>query len=277
MALSVSQLQLRANVIRQDIIEMLVKAQSGHSAGALGMADIFTALYSGELRVRPEQPKWPSRDRMVVSNGHICAVWYATLANVGFFSTAELATFRKIESRLQGHPSRLDTPGVENSSGPLGQGLSVAVGMATAARLDQKEYRVYCAMSDGEHDEGQTWEAVLYAGQHPTGNLLAIVDRNRIQIDGYTEDISPLGSLADKYRAFQWHVIEIDGHHFPAILAAFDEAKQVQDRPVVIIANTIPGKGVSFMENKPEWHGKPPSSEQATQALQELREQAKTL
>lgn len=265
-------LQHRANSIRQDIIQMLAAAGSGHSAGALGMADIFTALYFGELRYRAKQPRWPDRDRLLLSNGHICPVWYATLAQAGFFPRAELGTLRQLNSRLQGHPSRLDLVGIENSSGPLGQGLSQAIGMALAAQLDHKNYRVYCVMSDGEHDEGQTWEAALYAGRKKLPNLVAIVDRNRIQIDGYTEDILPLEPFSQKYRAFNWHVIEIDGHHFSSILKAFAEAKTVQDKPVVIIAQTTPGKGVSFMENKPEWHGKPPTQEQARQALKELQQ-----
>jgi transketolase len=271
------ELQLRANLIRQDIIQMLVKAGSGHSAGALGMADIFTALYSSELRFRPRQPKWKDRDRLLLSNGHICPVLYATLARSGYFPIAELSTLRKIHSRLQGHPSRLDLPGVENSSGPLGQGLSQAIGMALAAKLDQKNYRVYCVMSDGEHDEGQTWEAILYAGRKSLSNLVAIVDRNRIQIDGYTEDVLPLEPFSQKYQAFGWHVIEINGNHFSEIVDAFAEAKTIQDKPVAIIAQTVPGKGVSFMENKPEWHGKPPTKEEAALALQELKTEVKKL
>ncbi len=254
---------------------MLATAGSGHSGGALGMADIFTALYSTELQFRPTQPHWPDRDRLVLSNGHICPVLYVTLAHAGYFPTTELATLRKINSRLQGHPSRVDLPGVENSSGPLAQGLSQAIGMALAAQLNQKRYRVYCMMSDGEHDEGQTWEAILYAGHlaksQPLSNLVAIVDRNRIQIDGYTEDVLPLEPFAQKYQAFNWHVIEIDGHNFHEILSAFAAAKKIKDKPVVIIAKTIPGKGVSFMENKPEWHGKPPTKEEAEKALAELK------
>ncbi len=267
------ELQQRANFIRQDIIRMLVTAQSGHSAGALGMADIFTALYFSELRHRPQQPRWPDRDRLLLSAGHICPVLYTTLAHAGYFPCKELLTFRQLGSRLQGHPSHLDLPGVENSSGPLGQGLSQAIGMALVAKLDQKEYRVYCVLSDGEHDEGQTWEAILYAGRHKLNNLVAIVDRNRIQIDGYTEDVAPLEPFSQKYQAFGWHVIDINGHHFSEIFDAFAEAKQITDKPVVIVAHTIPGKGVDFMENKPVWHGKPPSLEEAKKALIELEQE----
>jgi transketolase len=264
-------LEQRANLIRQEIILMLEKAGSGHSAGALGMADIFTALYFSELNYRPKQPTWPDRDRLVLSNGHICPVWYATLAEAGFFPKTELSTLRKIDGRLQGHPSRLDLPGVENSSGPLGQGLSLAIGMSEAAHLNKQDHRIYCVMSDAEHDEGQNWEAILYAGKRRLSNLVAIVDRNYIQIDGFTEDILPLEPFAQKYQAFRWHVIEINGNHFPEILDAFEKAKHIKDKPVVIIAQTVPGKGVSFMEGKPEWHGKPPNHEEAEKALAELR------
>jgi transketolase len=264
------QLQRRALLLRQDIIKMLAHAQSGHSAGALGMADIFAALYFAELRYRPHQPKWPDRDRLILSAGHICPVLYAALAQADFFPHAELQTLRQLGSRLQGHPSRTYLPGIENSSGPLGQGLSQAIVMSLAAQLDQKKYRVYCVLSDGEHDEGQTWEAVLYAGKRKLDNLLAIVDRNRIQIDGFTEDVLPLEPFADKYEACGWHVKEIDGHHFSAILDALAEAKETKNQPTVIIAHTTPGKGVNFMENKPEWHGKTPSAEEAKLALQEL-------
>ena len=264
------QLQHRALLIRQDIIKMLAHAHSGHTAGAMGMADIFAALYFSELNYRSHQPRWSDRDRLLLSAGHICPVLYAALAQAGFFPHEELQTLRQLGSRLQGHPSRTYLPGIENSSGPLGQGLSQAIGMALVAKLDQKNYRVFCVLSDGEHDEGQTWEAILYAGQKKLSNLIAIVDRNRIQIDGFTEDVLPLESLADKYQAFGWHVLEVDGHHFSEILTAFAAAKTIQDKPIVIIAHTIPGKGVSFMENKPEWHGKPPTAEEAKQALQEL-------
>ena len=267
----VVKLQEIANQIRQDIIAMLVEAGSGHSAGPLGMADVFTALYFHVLNHNPKEPKWPERDRLVLSNGHICPLWYATLANAGYFSRDELKTLRKFGTRLQGHPHNLDTPGVENSGGPLGQGLSQAVGMALGAKLDNKRCRIFCVMSDGEHDEGQTWEAILFAGKNKLHNLTAIMDRNNIQIDGFTEDIMPLEPLRAKYEAFNWHVIEVDGHNIQHVIDACNEAKAIFEKPTMIICHTIPGKGVDFMENNYEWHGKPPNKEEAKLALHELR------
>jgi transketolase len=276
---SLSELTQKANEVRQDIIQMLATAGSGHTAGPLGMADIFTALYFAVMNYDPQQPHWPDRDRLVVSNGHICPVWYVSLAEAGFFPMAELATLRKINSRLQGHPNRLDLPGVENSSGPLGQGISQAIGMALAGRLDQKNFHVFCITSDGEHDEGQTWEAILFAAKEKLQNLTVIVDDNNIQIDGFTNDILPLGSLAEKYRNFGWRVREMDGHNMAVIVEELQQVKTLEGnqnvlKPSVIIAHTTPGKGVSFMENKPEWHGKAPSQEEASAALQELRKAA---
>ena len=267
----ISKLQEIANQIRQDIIAMLVEAGSGHSAGPLGMADVFTALYFNVLNHNPKDPKWPERDRLVLSNGHICPLWYATLANVGYFPREELKTLRKFGTRLQGHPHNLDTPGVENSGGPLGQGLSQAAGMALGAKLDNKRCRIFCLMSDGEHDEGQTWEAILFAGKNRLHNLTAIMDRNNIQIDGFTEDIMPLEPLRAKYEAFNWHVIEVDGHNIQHVIDACNEAKAIFEKPTMIICHTIPGKGVDFMENQYEWHGKPPNKEEAKIALHELR------
>ncbi len=267
----IPKLQAIANQIRQDIIVMLVEAGSGHSAGPLGMADVFTALYFHVLNHDPKNPKWPDRDRLVLSNGHICPLWYATLANAGYFPRDELKTLRKFGTRLQGHPHNLDTPGVENSGGPLGQGLSQAVGMALGAKLDNKHCRIFCAMSDGEHDEGQTWEAILFAGKNKLHNLTAIMDRNNIQIDGFTEDIMPLEPLRAKYEAFNWHVLEVDGHNIQHVIDACNEAKAIFEKPTVIICHTIPGKGVDFMENNFEWHGKPPNQEEARIALHELR------
>ena len=265
-------LELKANQIRADIIKMLVEAGSGHSAGPLGMADVFCALYfGGILNYDPKKPSWTQRDRVILSNGHICPVWYATLAHAGFFPHSELATLRKINSRLQGHPHFGEPPGVENTGGPLGQGLSQAVGMAAAARLDGAKWWVYCLMSDAEHDEGQTWEAVMFAGNAKLGNLTAIVDRNNIQIDGFTEDVMPLEPLKEKYQAFNWHVLEVDGHNIGDIIDSIGEAKAIFNRPSVIIAQTIPGKGVEFMERDWAWHGKPPDPEQARKALAELR------
>lgn len=267
----VQKLENKANIIRQDIIKMLLEAGSGHSAGPLGMADIFTALYFHILNHDPKNPQWSERDRLILSNGHICPVRYAAMAEAGYFSVAELKTLRKLGTRLQGHPHRTSLPGIETTSGPLGSGLSQATGIALAGRIDQAKWRVICLMSDGEHDEGNTWEAVMLAGKNRLHNLTGLVDRNNIQIDGFTEDIMPLDDLKAKYEAFNWHVLEIDGHNMEEIIASFDEAKAIFEKPTVIIAHTIPGKGVSFMENKYEWHGKPPNKEEAEKALAELR------
>ncbi len=264
-------LELKANKIRQDIIKMLVEAGSGHSAGPLGMADILTALYFKILNHDPKNPDWPERDRLVLSNGHICPVLYATLANVGYFPVKELMTLRKLGSRLQGHPHREALPGLETTSGPLGSGLSQSCGMALAGRLDNADWRVFCLMSDGEHDEGNVWEAVMLAGKYKLRNLTAIIDRNNIQIDGFTENIMPLEPLAGKYTAFGWHVIEIDGHNLSEIVDAVNQSKAIFEQPTVIIAHTIPGKGVSFMEQRYEWHGKLPNGEESAKALKELR------
>ncbi|MEP7167242.1 MAG: transketolase [Candidatus Woesebacteria bacterium] len=271
MDFSIQQLEQKAEAIREDIIRMLLEAGSGHSAGPLGMADVFTALYFSVLRHDPNNPTWEDRDRLVLSNGHICPVLYATLAESGYFPTEELLTLRKLGTRLQGHPSKVDLPGVEVSAGPLGQGISQAIGMALAGILDQKKYQVYCAMSDGEHNEGQTWEAILFAGKERLANLTTIIDRNNIQIDGFTEDIMPLESLKAKYEAFNWHVLEVDGHNIERVIDACSEATAIYEKPVCIIAHTIPGKGVDFMEGKPEWHGKTPNPQEAQMALEELR------
>lgn len=261
-----------ANAIREDIIKMLVSAGSGHSAGPLDMADVFTTLYfSGELNLNPKKPWDLDRDRIILSNGHICPVWYATLAHAGYFPKEELLTLRKIDSRLQGHPHYRELPGVENTGGPLGQGLSQAIGVAMAARMDFKKYRTYCLMSDAELQEGQNWEAIMFAGKNNLANLTAIIDRNNIQIDGFTENIMPLEPLADKFRAFNWTVIDVDGHNYIEISNAINKAKTIFENPTVIIAHTIPGKGVDFMEGKFEWHGKPPNPDEAKLALKELR------
>jgi transketolase len=269
--LSIEELQKIANDIRKDIVKMLVAAGSGHSAGPLGMADVFTALYFAILNHDPKNPAWPERDRLILSNGHICPVRYAAMAHAGYFPIAELKTLRKLGTRLQGHPERLRLPGMETTSGPLGSGLAQAAGYAYAARMDGAHFRVYCITSDGEHQEGNHWEAVAFAGKYNLSNLTTIVDRNNIQIDGFTEDVMPLEPLVEKYKAFNWHVIEVDGHNIEEIVSAVGEARAVYENPTVIIAHTIPGKGVSFMENKFEWHGKPPSPEEAKQALEELR------
>ncbi len=267
----IQQLELKANQIRQDIIKMLLEAGSGHSAGPLGMADIFTALYFHILNHDPKNPKWEERDRLVLSNGHICPVLYATLAHAHYFTIHELKTLRMLGTRLQGHPHRVALPGLETTSGPLGSGLSQAAGMAYVAKMDDLPWRVYCITSDGEHDEGNTWEGIMFAGKYKLNKLTVILDRNNIQIDGFTEDVMPLENLRAKYEAFNWHVTEIDGHNTREIIDACEEAKAIYEKPTLIIAHTIPGKGVDFMENDFTWHGKPPDKEQAKKALKELR------
>jgi transketolase len=268
---TVKELEIIANTIREDIINELVAAGSGHSAGPLGMADVFTALYFEIMDYDPKLPEHPDRDRLILSNGHICPVRYAAMAEAGFFPKEELLTLRKLGTRLQGHPERKRLPGVETTSGPLGSGLAQATGYAYAARMDGAKFRVYCVCSDGEHDEGNHWEAVMFAGKNNLSNLTAIVDRNNIQIDGFTEDVMPLEPLVEKYKSFNWSVIEVDGHNFEEIVNAVGQAKAIHDNPTVIITHTIPGKGVKFMENKFEWHGKPPNKEEAKAALNDLR------
>lgn len=267
-------LQKKANAIRQSIIEMLVEAGSGHTAGALGMADIFTYLYFYGMKHDPAKPDWPERDRFILSNGHICPVLYATMAHAGYFKIKELLTLRKFGSRLQGHPHRDFLPYLENSSGPLGSGLSQAVGMALAERMNAglaSNMFFYCSLGDGELQEGQNWEAIFLAGKEKLQNVIAIVDRNHIQIDGYTEDVMPLNPLVDKWESFNWHVQEIDGHDFNAIDEAVSQAQTHFGKPSVIIAHTIPGKGVPEFERLPVWHGKAPTEEEGKKALQELR------
>ena len=268
---NIKRLKEKANLIRQDIIKALVKAGSGHSAGPLDMADIFTALYFNILNHNPKEPNWKDRDRLILSCGHICPVRYVTMAHAGYFPKKEIFTLRKLGTRLQGHPHNLSLPGAENTGGPLGQGISQAIGMALAARLNKQKHWIYCITSDGEHDEGQTWEAILFAGKNKLNNLINILDRNNIQIDGNTEEIMPLEPLRKKYEAFNWHVIEIDGHNIKEFIDAISQAKAIYEKPTVIIAHTIPGKGVDFMEYNYEWHGKPPSPEEAKKALHELR------
>ena len=265
-------LQNKANEIRQDIIKMLLEAGSGHSAGPLGMADVFTSLYFGEvMSYDPKNPKWEERDRLILSNGHICPVLYATLAHAGFFPHDELMTLRKLGSRLQGHPERERLPGIETTSGPLGSGLAQASGYAYAAHMDSKKFRVFCVTSDAEHQEGNHWEAVAFAGKYNLSNLTALVDRNNIQISGFIEDVLPVEPLKAKYEAFNWAVLEVDGHNIEAIIDAINMSKAIHENPTVIICRTIPGKGVEFMENLPEWHGTSPNSEEAKKALHELR------
>lgn len=264
-------LKKAANNIRIAIIRELLAANSGHTAGPLGAADIFTALFfGGVLHYKADNPTWEDRDRLVVSAGHYSPLVYATLAKAGYFNEDELATFRKINSRLQGHVHNLTTPGVENSGGPLGQGYSVAVGMAIAATMDKKTWQVYCFSSDGEHNEGQTWEAIMVAGNRQLSNLTVLLDKNNIQIDGFNDQIMPIDPIVEKYRAFKWDIQYIDGHDPQAIIAACNAAKAETSKPTVIICNTVPGKGVSFMENNFQWHGKPPKPAEGEQALKEL-------
>ena len=269
--LSTQELEKKANEVRRDIIKMLVAAGSGHSAGPLGMTDVFVALYFHIMNHDPKNALWEERDRLFLSNGHIVPARYATMAHAGYFPISRLKTLRKLGSDLQGHPERERMPGLETTSGPLGSGLAQALGYAYAARLDQKRFRVFCIDSDGEHDSGNHWEAVLFAGKNKLSNLTAILDRNNIQIDGYTEDIMPLEPLKEKYEAFNWHVLDIDGHSMEEIIGAVGHARATYEKPTMIIAHTIPGKGVSFMENRFEWHGKPPNAEEAKKALHELR------
>ena len=270
----VKELTVRANAIRQTVIEMLLTAGSGHTAGPLGMADIFTALYFNVLVHDPAHPDWEDRDRLLLSNGHITPIRYATMAHAGYFPIEECLTLRKFGSRLQGHPERDKLPGVETTSGPLGSGLSQAAGMAYAARMDDKKFRIFCAMSDGEHNEGNLWEAMMFAGKNRLSNLTGIIDRNNIQIDGMTEDIMPLEPLDEKYRAFGWHVLEVDGHNMPQFIAACSEAAAIREKPTVIIAHTIPGKGIREIEGDYRWHGKPPNKDEAARFLNELRTMA---
>ena len=270
----VALLTKKAADIRRSIIESLIEAKSGHTAGPLDMADIFTYLYFHALKHDPKKPDWPYRDRLVLSNGHICPGLYATMAHAGYFPVSELQTLRKFGSRLQGHPHREWLPMLETSSGPLASGLSQAVGMAIADRIDNgrtSSKQIYCLMSDGELDSGNSWEAALLAGKEHLQNLTAIIDRNNIQIDGPTEKVMPLESLKAKYEAFNWRVIEVGGHNVRQFVEAVEEAKATEDRPTCIIAHTIAGKGVDFMEYKFEWHGITPDAEQAEKALNELR------
>ncbi len=276
--MTTQQLELKANKIRQDIIEMLIAAGSGHTAGPLGMADVLATLYFEVLRHDPKNPGWKERDRLVLSNGHIVPVQYAAMAEVGYLPRAELTSLRAFGSRLQGHPERNRLPGLETTSGPLGSGLSQAVGMALGLRMDgRKLQRVYCLTGDGELNAGNIWEAAMLAGKKRLSNLTVIVDRNNIQIDGPTEEVMPLEPLALKWQAFNWHVIEIDGHSVEDIIAACNQAKAVYERPTCIIAHTIPGKGVDFMQYDFRWHGYDPASDKAQQrrdyhrALEKLR------
>ncbi len=267
----IKKLKIEAREIRKSIIRMLFEAGSGHTAGSLGMADIFTLLYFHILIHNPKKPEWPERDRLVLSNGHICPVLYATMAHSGYFPINELLTLRKFGSRLQGHPHRKFLPFLETSSGPLGSGLSQAIGMALSLKMDKDSTKtIYCLMSDGELDEGQVWEAIMLAGKNKLDNLIVIIDRNNIQIGGFTEDIMPLNNIMHKWSSFNWDVQEVDGHNFKEINNAIQIAKEKKDKPSVIIAHTIPGCGVSIFENNYYWHGVVPNKKQAEEALLEL-------
>ena len=267
----IKELEEKANEIRQTVIKMLTEAGSGHTAGSLGMADIFTAFYFHILNHNPKNPDWEERDRLILSNGHIAPILYATMAHAGYFPLKETMTLRKFGARLQGHPERERLPGIETTSGPLGSGLSQAAGIAYGARMDDKKFRTYCLMSDGEQDAGNVWEGVMFVGKNKLSNLTAIIDRNNIQINGMTEDVMPLEPLKEKYEAFNWHIMEVDGHNIKEFIDAIDMAKVIYEKPTVIIARTIPGKGIKEIEFDYKWHGKPPSKEEAKKFLNELR------
>ena len=266
----IDQLKAKALELRRDIITMLVEAKSGHTGGPMGFADVASALFFRELVYDSRNPKWPGRDLWFFSMGHMTPIHYSVLAEAGYFPLKDLMKFRKLDGHLQGHPSCLDTPGVEVSSGSLGQGLSIAFGAAYGSRMDKHPRRVYALLSDGEHEEGSTWEAAMAAGHYQMDNLCAIVDYNNIQIDGHVEDIMGLAPLGDKYRAFRWNVIEIDGHDMNAIVGALEQARGCKGRPTVILARTVMGYPVSFMFDNFEWHGKPPKPEEGDRALAEL-------
>ncbi|MEK6938843.1 MAG: transketolase [Nanoarchaeota archaeon] len=270
-------LQLQANLIRQDLLKMLNAAGSGHTAGPLGLADLFTALYFNVLKHNPKHSHWEQRDRLILSPGHVCPIRYATMAHAGYFPVKELLTLRKLGTKLQGHPSRLDMPGVELATASLGQGLGVAVGMALAAKLKKQKHKVFCITSDGEHDEGSTWEAVNAAHKYRLDNLINIIDRNNIQISGFTFEVWPLESLKQKYESFGWKVLEMNGHDFKQIISTIKEAEKFKKQPVCIISHNTPGKGVSFMENNYHWHGKTPNNEELQKALAELQAEEKKL
>lgn len=269
--MAVAKVEEMANIIRQDIIEMLEKAKSGHPGGSLSAADIVAVLYFQEMRIKPEDPAWPDRDRFILSKGHAAPVLYAALAEKGYFPREELLKLRKTGHFLQGHPDMKKIPGVDMSTGSLGQGISAAAGMALAGKLDGKDYRVYALLGDGEMAEGLVWEAAMAAAHYKLDNLLAILDYNGLQIDGANREVMDSLPLVEKWMAFGWEVFEINGHDIEEILLTLTEAKTVKGKPSIIIAKTTKGKGVSFMENEVGWHGSAPSSEQAEKALAELR------
>jgi len=269
-SLSTAELREMAKRLRRHVITMIATAGSGHPGGSLSAADIITALYFKVMRHDPKNPQWQSRDRFILSKGHAAPILYAALAESGYFPVEELATLRRLDSRLQGHTDRNLTPGVEMSAGSLGMGLSFGIGLALGARLNRRDYHTYVLVSDGECDEGQTWEAALSAAHFSLDNLTAIVDYNKMQLTSWTGDIMNLEPFSQKWQAFGWHTIGIDGHDFDQILAALQEAQNTKNRPAVIIAHTVKGKGVSFMENNVKFHGKAPTAEEAERALKEL-------
>lgn len=271
--LTIPQLQHKATILREDVVRMLEAAGSGHSGGSLGLADIFAALYFNIMKIDPKNPEWEDRDIIILSNGHTVPIQYAAMAEAGYFDKKELMTLRKLGSRLQGHPERTKLPGLENTSGPLGSGLSQAAGMAYSFQyLDHALHRfVYVITGDGELDEGNIWEAAMFAGKYKLSQLIVFVDRNNIQIDGSTEDVMPLEDLKLKWEAFGWHVIEIDGNNIESVINAASMGRAITNRPTVIIANTVPGRGVDFMEYDYKWHGISPNNEQAKEALMKLR------
>ena len=269
--IDIKSLEERAKVIRRHVIRMLAKAGSGHPGSSLSTVDLLVALFYNKLKHNPQQPAWPDRDRFVMSKGHGCPALYAVLAEMGYFGIDKLDTLRQFGSILQGHPCMKTTPGIEISGGSLGQGLSVGLGIALAAKLDKKDYRTYVMLGDGEIEEGQVWEAAMAASHYKADNLCAIIDQNGLQIDGFIHEIMSSYPIPDKWRGFGWHVIEINGHDYNAILSAYDEAEKIKGKPTVIVAKTIKGKGVSFMENQVDWHGKAPSKEEAERALAELK------
>lgn len=268
---TLARLRKLAQGFRVDIIEMLEKAASGHPGGSLSVIDLVTALYFQQLRHDPKNPAWPERDRFILSKGHAVPAQYAALAGAGYFPREKLSTLRRLGG-LQGHPVNTLTPGIEACTGSLGQGLSIAQGLAMASKADGDKFRVYCVIGDGEMQEGQIWEAALSAAKYQLDNLVCVLDYNKGQIDGYVKDVMPLEPVADKWRAFNWHVIEIDGHDFGQILDAFDEARRTKGKPTFILANTVKGKAVSFMEDRIEWHGAAPSKEQAQKAIEEIKQ-----
>jgi transketolase len=269
--MSVEELEKMAVIIRCDIIDMICTAAAGHPGGSLSAADVVTALYFRVMRIDPENPSWPDRDRFILSKGHACPVWYAALAERGYFDKSHLKTLRQMGSILQGHPDMLKTPGIDMTAGSLGHGLPAGLGMALSGKLQQKDYHVFVIIGDGESQEGSIWEASMAAPNFKLDNLTAILDYNHLQNDYSLEDIMPIHPAVDKWRAFGWHVIDIDGHDMAQVVAALEESKSHKGKPTMIVANTVKGKGVSYMENVCEWHGKAPCQEEADQALEELR------